>query len=41
MRNHLLETMPKSKHKAVLKWLKKEQMCKLAILAEQYNHSIN
>ncbi|TNM85146.1 hypothetical protein fugu_009324 [Takifugu bimaculatus] len=40
-RNHLLETTPKSDHKAVLKRLKEEQTRKLAILAEQYDHSIN
>ncbi|CAL9684137.1 unnamed protein product [Knipowitschia caucasica] len=41
LRNHLLETTPKSEHKAVLKRLKHEQQRKLAILAEQYEHSIN
>uniref|UniRef100_A0A8B9JFI2 non-specific serine/threonine protein kinase n=1 Tax=Astyanax mexicanus TaxID=7994 RepID=A0A8B9JFI2_ASTMX len=41
LRNHLLETTPKSDHKAVLKRLKEEQTRKLAILAEQYDHSIN
>ncbi|KAM6933850.1 serine/threonine-protein kinase TAO1 isoform 1-T1 [Xenentodon cancila] len=41
LRNHLLETTPKSEHKAVLKRLKLEQHRKLAILAEQYDHSIN
>lgn len=41
LRNHLLETTPKSEHKAVLKHLKQEQHRKLAILAEQYDHSIN
>uniref|UniRef100_A0A8C2XDB8 non-specific serine/threonine protein kinase n=1 Tax=Cyclopterus lumpus TaxID=8103 RepID=A0A8C2XDB8_CYCLU len=41
LRNHLLETTPKSEHKAVLKRLKHEQHRKLAILAEQYDHSIN
>uniref|UniRef100_A0AAQ5ZG20 non-specific serine/threonine protein kinase n=1 Tax=Amphiprion ocellaris TaxID=80972 RepID=A0AAQ5ZG20_AMPOC len=41
LRNHLLETTPKSEHKAVLKRLKQEQHRKLAILAEQYDHSIN
>ena len=40
-RNHLLETTPKSDHKAVLKRLKEEQTRKRAILAEQYDHSIN
>ncbi|XP_060941921.1 serine/threonine-protein kinase TAO1-like isoform X1 [Limanda limanda] len=41
LRNHLLESTPKSEHKAVLKRLKEEQTRKLAILAEQYDHSIN
>ncbi|CAL8353342.1 unnamed protein product [Lota lota] len=41
LRNHLLETTPKAEHKAVLKRLKQEQHRKLAILAEQYDHSIN
>ncbi|KAM7398134.1 hypothetical protein PAMA_006154 [Pampus argenteus] len=41
LRNQLLETTPKSDHKAVLKRLKEEQTRKLAILAEQYDHSIN
>ncbi|XP_017289290.1 serine/threonine-protein kinase TAO1 [Kryptolebias marmoratus] len=41
LRNHLLETRPKSEHKAILKRLKQEQHRKLAILAEQYDHSIN
>ncbi|XP_061637054.1 serine/threonine-protein kinase TAO1 isoform X1 [Phyllopteryx taeniolatus] len=41
LRNHLLETTPKSEHKVVLKRLKQEQHRKLAILAEQYDHSIN
>ncbi|XP_013867926.1 serine/threonine-protein kinase TAO1 [Austrofundulus limnaeus] len=41
LRNHLLETSPKSEHKAILKQLKQEQHRKLAILAEQYEHSIN
>ncbi|XP_027901516.1 serine/threonine-protein kinase TAO1 [Xiphophorus couchianus] len=41
LRNHLLETTPKSEHKAVLKRLKLEQHRKLAILAEQYDHSIS
>ncbi|KAM4627880.1 serine/threonine-protein kinase TAO1 isoform 1-T2 [Polymixia lowei] len=41
LRNHLLESTPKSDHKAVLKRLKQEQHRKLAILAEQYDHSIN
>uniref|UniRef100_A0A665TIN4 non-specific serine/threonine protein kinase n=1 Tax=Echeneis naucrates TaxID=173247 RepID=A0A665TIN4_ECHNA len=41
LRNHRLETTPKSEHKAVLKQLKQEQHRKLAILAEQYDHSIN
>uniref|UniRef100_A0AAY4CF42 non-specific serine/threonine protein kinase n=1 Tax=Denticeps clupeoides TaxID=299321 RepID=A0AAY4CF42_9TELE len=41
LRNHLLETTPKADHKAVLKRLKEEQTRKLAILAEQYDHSVN
>ncbi|CAG6001300.1 serine/threonine-protein kinase TAO1 [Menidia menidia] len=41
LRNHLLDTTPKSEHKAVLKQLKQEQHRKLAILAEQYDQSIN
>uniref|UniRef100_A0A8C5FPR4 non-specific serine/threonine protein kinase n=1 Tax=Gadus morhua TaxID=8049 RepID=A0A8C5FPR4_GADMO len=41
LRNHLLESTPKAEHKAVLKRLKQEQHRKLAILAEQYDHSIN
>lgn len=41
LRNHLLETTPKSDHKAMLKRIKEEQTRKLAILAEQYDHSIN
>ncbi|KAJ7995548.1 hypothetical protein DPEC_G00245730 [Dallia pectoralis] len=41
LRNHLLDSTPKSDHKAVLKRLKEEQTRKLAILAEQYDHSIN
>ncbi|TNN45941.1 Serine/threonine-protein kinase TAO2 [Liparis tanakae] len=41
LRNHLLESTPKSDHKGVLKRLKEEQTRKLAILAEQYDHSIN
>uniref|UniRef100_A0A8C7JXQ3 non-specific serine/threonine protein kinase n=1 Tax=Oncorhynchus kisutch TaxID=8019 RepID=A0A8C7JXQ3_ONCKI len=41
LRNHLLESTPKADHKAVLKRLKEEQTRKLAILAEQYDHSIN
>ncbi|XP_038151171.1 serine/threonine-protein kinase TAO2 isoform X1 [Cyprinodon tularosa] len=41
LRNHLLETTPKSEHKVVLKRLKDEQTRKLAILAEQYDHSVN
>ncbi|KAK7938406.1 hypothetical protein WMY93_001732 [Mugilogobius chulae] len=41
LRNHLLESTPKADHKAVLKRLKEEQTRKLAILAEQYDHSVN
>ncbi|XP_073097788.1 serine/threonine-protein kinase TAO1-like [Manis javanica] len=40
LRNHLRETTPKSERKAVLKWLKREHTRKLAILAEQCDHSI-
>ncbi|CAL8266045.1 unnamed protein product [Merluccius merluccius] len=41
LRNHLLDNTPKADHKAVLKRLKEEQTRKLAVLAEQYDHSIN
>ncbi|KAL2092519.1 hypothetical protein ACEWY4_012317 [Coilia grayii] len=41
LRHHQLEVTPKSEHKAVLKALKDEQTRKLAILAEQYEQSIN
>ncbi|XP_042165157.1 serine/threonine-protein kinase TAO1-B isoform X1 [Oncorhynchus tshawytscha] len=41
LKNHLLESTPKADHKAVLKRLKEEQTRKLAILAEQYDHSNN
>ncbi|KAF6737308.1 Serine/threonine-protein kinase TAO2 [Oryzias melastigma] len=41
LKNHLLESTPKSEHKTILKRLKEEQTRKLAILSEQYNHSIN
>lgn len=41
LRTHMLETTPKSDHKAVLKRLKEEQTRRLASLAEQYDHSIN
>lgn len=41
LRNHLLENTPKTEHKTMLKRLKEEQTRKLAILAEQYDHSIN
>ncbi|XP_043924260.1 serine/threonine-protein kinase TAO3 isoform X1 [Protopterus annectens] len=41
LRNHQLEVTPKSEHKTVLKSLKDEQTRKLAILAEQYEQSIN
>ncbi|XP_073097787.1 LOW QUALITY PROTEIN: serine/threonine-protein kinase TAO1-like [Manis javanica] len=40
LRNHLRETTPKSERKAVLKRLKREHTRKLAILAEQCDHSI-
>ncbi|KAI5193450.1 Serine/Threonine-Protein Kinase Tao1 [Manis pentadactyla] len=41
LRNRLRETTPKSERKAALKRLKEEHTQKLAILAEQYDHSIN
>ncbi|KAG9339619.1 hypothetical protein JZ751_023510 [Albula glossodonta] len=41
LRNHQLEVTPKSEHKSILKALKEEQTRKLAILAEQYEQSIN
>ncbi|XP_001343838.1 serine/threonine-protein kinase TAO1 [Danio rerio] len=41
LRNHLLESTPKPEHKTMLKRLKEEQTRKLAILAEQYDHTIN
>ncbi|KAJ8415342.1 hypothetical protein AAFF_G00423220 [Aldrovandia affinis] len=41
LRNHQLEVSPRSEHKAILKALKEEQTRKLAILAEQYEQSIN
>ncbi|XP_062307087.1 serine/threonine-protein kinase TAO3 isoform X2 [Osmerus eperlanus] len=41
LRHHQIEVTPKSEHKAVLKALKEEQTRKLAILAEQYDQSIN
>lgn len=41
LRHHQLEVTPKTEHKAVLKALKDEQTRKLAILAEQYEQSIN
>ncbi|XP_078523224.1 serine/threonine-protein kinase TAO3 isoform X3 [Lissotriton helveticus] len=41
LKNHQLEVSPKSEHKAILKSLKDEQTRKLAILAEQYEQSIN
>ncbi|GCB74132.1 hypothetical protein scyTo_0003219 [Scyliorhinus torazame] len=41
LRNHQLEVTAKSDHKMVLKALKEEQTRKLAILAEQYEQSIN
>jgi thousand and one amino acid protein kinase len=36
-----LEVTPKNEHKTILKTLKDEQTRKLAILAEQYEQSIN
>lgn len=41
LRNHQLEVSPKGDHKTILKSLKEEQTRKLAILAEQYEQSIN
>uniref|UniRef100_A0A3Q3VPZ8 Serine/threonine-protein kinase TAO3 n=1 Tax=Mola mola TaxID=94237 RepID=A0A3Q3VPZ8_MOLML len=41
LRHHQMEVMPKAEHKTVLKALKDEQTRKLAILAEQYEQSIN
>lgn len=41
LRNHQLEVSPKGDHKSILKGLKEEQTRKLAVLAEQYEHSIN
>ncbi|XP_023668156.1 serine/threonine-protein kinase TAO3 [Paramormyrops kingsleyae] len=41
LRNHQLEVTPKSEHKVILKMLKDEQTRKLAILAEQYEQTIN
>ncbi|XP_064583023.1 serine/threonine-protein kinase TAO3 isoform X2 [Zonotrichia leucophrys gambelii] len=41
LKNHQLEVTPKSEHKTILKSLKDEQTRKLAILAEQYEQSIN
>ncbi len=41
LRNHQLEVSPKGDHKGILKSLKEEQTRKLAVLAEQYEQSIN
>ncbi|TSN39307.1 Serine/threonine-protein kinase TAO1 [Bagarius yarrelli] len=41
LKSQLLESTPKAEHKTMLKRLKEEQTRKLAILAEQYDHSIN
>uniref|UniRef100_A0A8C5DQM2 Serine/threonine-protein kinase TAO3 n=1 Tax=Gouania willdenowi TaxID=441366 RepID=A0A8C5DQM2_GOUWI len=41
LRHHQMEVTPKTEHKTVLKALKDEQTRKLAILAEQYEQSIN
>ncbi|XP_060894359.1 serine/threonine-protein kinase TAO3 [Labrus mixtus] len=41
LRHHQMEITPKADHKTVLKALKDEQTRKLAILAEQYEQSIN
>lgn len=41
LKNHQLEVSPKGDHKTILKGLKEEQTRKLAVLAEQYEQSIN
>lgn len=41
LRNHQLEVSNKGDHKTILKNLKEEQTRKLAVLAEQYEQSIN
>ncbi|XP_061655808.1 serine/threonine-protein kinase TAO3 [Phyllopteryx taeniolatus] len=41
LRNHQLEVSPKADHKSLLKGLKEEQTRKLAVLAQQYERSIN
>ncbi|XP_077353319.1 serine/threonine-protein kinase TAO3 [Festucalex cinctus] len=41
LRNHQLEVSPKGEHKTLLRGLKEEQTRKLAVLAEQYERSIN
>jgi len=41
LRSHQLEVAPKGDHRLILKSLKEEQTRKLALLAEQYEHSIN
>ncbi|XP_068594809.1 serine/threonine-protein kinase TAO3 [Brachionichthys hirsutus] len=41
LRHHQMEVTPKAEHKTVLKALKDEQTRKLAILAEQYEQTIN
>ncbi|XP_005993359.2 serine/threonine-protein kinase TAO3 [Latimeria chalumnae] len=41
LKNHQMEVAPKSEHKTILKSLKDDQTRKLAILAEQYEQSIN
>ncbi|XP_017283384.1 serine/threonine-protein kinase TAO3 isoform X1 [Kryptolebias marmoratus] len=41
LRHHQMEVTPKAEHKTVLKALKDEQTRKMAILAEQYEQSIN
>lgn len=41
LKNHQLEVSPKGDHKTLLRSLKEEQTRKLAVLAEQYEHSIN
>ncbi|KAJ3605077.1 hypothetical protein NHX12_027127 [Muraenolepis orangiensis] len=41
LRNHQMEVAPKGDHRLILKALKEEQTHKLALLAEQYQHSIH
>lgn len=41
LRSHQMDVAPKGDHRLILKSLKEEQTRKLALLAEQYEHSIN